>query len=269
MSKLFLKSKDVSTGVSAIKEQSSVQKYLIIPDTHRPYHDKKAWALMLQAGRILKPHGIISLGDLADNYSVSSHDKNPNRTRHLEVEVADVNQGFDDLDSLGAKEKVFIAGNHEDRLERYLMVKAPELFNIVKIQELFKLKERGWTYVPYKQHYKLAHVYFTHDTGRSGRYTAYQSQQDVGTNTVVGHAHRLSWFVEGTAEGKPHLGTCLGWLGDVEKVDYMHKVRALRDWALGFGAGYLDVKTQIMHILPVPIVNYQCVIEGKLLKFEK
>jgi predicted phosphodiesterase len=249
----------------AIKD-TGLLKYLIVPDTHAPYHDRKAWALMIKAGQVFKPDVIIHLGDLADFYCVSDFNKNPNRTRLLEDEIRSVNACISDLDSLKAKEKVFLAGNHEDRLERYLMTRAPELFNMVKIPDLLKLKERNWKYIPYKKHYKVAHMYFTHDTGRAGRYAVYQSSADVGTNTVIGHTHRLSYFIEGNAEGKAHVGASFGWLGDSEEVDYMHRVRALRDWALGFGVGYLDTKTGLMHLQPVPIVQYQCVIDGKLIK---
>ena len=240
-------------------------KYLIIPDCHIPYHDRKAFALMLKAAGVLRPDVIINLGDFSDFYCVSSHDKNPNRTTHLEDELKEVNTCFDLLDGLGAKQKVFIAGNHEDRLERYLMTKAPELFNLVQIPELFHLKERGWEYIPYKKHFKVGHIYITHDTGRAGRYAIYQSLADVGTNTVIGHTHRLSYAVEGNAEGKSNVAASFGWLGDFEKIDYMHRIRCLRDWTLGFGIAYFDTKTNIMHIQPVPIVEYQCVVEGKLI----
>ena len=53
-------------------------------------------------------------------------------------------------------------------------------------------------------------------------------------------------------------------VGDAEAADYMHHMKARKDWALGFGIGYLDEKTGLVYIVPVPIVNRTCVLEGKL-----
>lgn len=242
-----------------------LKRLLILPDTHRPYHDKKAWKLVLKAGRMMKPDIIVVGGDFADFHSVSSHDKNPNRVRCLDEEVRDVNEGLSDLDALGASEKHFISGNHEDRLERFLMQKAPELFNMVRVRDLFKLDERGWKYTAYKQHVQIGKVYFTHDAGRAGKYAHYDAQAAFEDNVVMFHTHRLGYTVVGNAKGKPHVGAMFGWLGDFDAIDYMHRVRAKRDWAMGFGEGFME-PNGVTHLRPVPIVNYGCVIDGKLIR---
>lgn len=236
-----------------------------MPDTHRPYHDKKAWNLLLKAGRAFKPDVIVVLGDFADFYSVSSHDKQPGRVRTLDEEVRDVNEGLSDLDALGAKEKHFVSGNHEDRLERYLMQKAPELFDMVRVRDLFKLDERGWRYTPYKNHLTIGKLNCTHDAGKAGLCAHYDAQKAFEGNVVIGHTHRLGYTVVGNAQGKPHVGAMFGWLGDLNAIDYMHRIRALRDWALGFGVGYMEANGTV-HLRPVPIVNYACVIDGKLIR---
>lgn len=243
-----------------------LKKLLIIPDVHIPYHDKKAVKLLHKVAKSFKPDIIVVLGDYADFYAVSSHSKDPNRSNKLEFEVNAVNAELDELDDLKAKRKVFIAGNHENRLERYLADKAPELFNVVKIPELLKLKKRGWEYVPYKMDVKIGQVYFTHDIGTAGRSAVFNAINTYQGNIVTGHTHRLAYIVEGNAKGKPHVSTSFGWLGDASQADYMHRVKAARDWALGFGVGYLDEKTGIVHVNAVPIVGYQCVVEGQLFK---
>ncbi len=151
-----------------------------------------------------------------------------------------------------------------DRLERYLMDKAPELFDVVKIPELFKLQERGWLYVPYKQSIKIAKVNFTHDTGKAGANAHVDALNDFQDNAVIGHTHRLAYAIKGNAKGEAHVGAMFGWLGDEKKADYMHRVKANRDWAKGFGIGYIDPKTQCTYLTPVPIVKYTCVVEGVL-----
>lgn len=243
-----------------------LQKVLFIPDTHVPYEDKRAFELLLKVAKQIKFDHIVILGDFADFYTVSSHDKDPNRMTGLEEEVDAVNAALDRIDALKPKTKTYVSGNHEDRLQRYLTTKAPELYNMVTIPELFKLKKRGWKYTPYKEHHKLGRIHITHDTGKAGKFANSQSLADFQDNVIIGHTHRIGYNVEGNAKGVPHVGAMFGWLGDVQKVDYMHKVKALRDWALGFGIGYLEPSTGYMHVQPVTIVNYSCVVEGKYFK---
>lgn len=238
-----------------------VKKVLFVPDTHRPFHDKRAWEILLNAGKVLKPDVLVHLGDMADMYSVSSHRKDPSRALLLDQEIADVNIGFDELDSLGASDKRFIAGNHEDRLIRYLQDKAPELFGMIDIPTLFDLEGRGWDYTPYKEHTTIGKVYATHDIGSATRYTVYRAAETFQANVVTAHTHRFAYMVEGDATGSAHVSTSFGWLGDVDQVDYMHKVKSLRNWALGFGYGYLYPNGD-MNLVPVPIVDYRVNVEG-------
>lgn len=251
-----------------VHPSGGLERVLLLPDSHRPYHDRKAWQVMMQAARVWEPDVIIILGDFADFYAVSSHSKDPNRARNLESEVEDVNRGLDELDALGAKRKFYVCGNHEDRLERYLMERAPELFNMVRIRDLFRLAERGWRFIPYKRHLKLGRLHITHDTNRAGRYAHYQSQADFGgANVVIGHTHRLGYMVEGSAQGEPHVAAQFGWLGDFSSVDYMHRVRAMRDWSHGFGVGVMEPNGNV-HLQPIPIVNGSCVVAGQLITLD-
>jgi hypothetical protein len=72
--------------------------------------------------------------------------------------------------------------------------------------------------------------------------------------------------VEGNAVGEQKLSAQFGWLGDVTQVDYMHKAKALKNWALGFGVGYYDPSSGYSYLTPVPIVKYTCVVNGKFYK---
>lgn len=240
-----------------------LKRVLIVPDTHVPYEDGRAWNLMLKCARDWKPDTIVILGDFGDFYSVSSHDKRPDRVRLLDDEVASINVRLTELDGLNASEKYFIAGNHEDRLERYLTQKAPELFNLVKVRDLFKLDSRGWKYTPYKQSLKLGKLNLTHDCGNAGGQAHTKALGTFQHNIVIGHTHRMSVAYEGNAAGESHVGAMFGWLGDVKGIDYMHQVQALRGWQLGFGVGWME-ESGVVHLAPVPMVNYACVLEGKL-----
>lgn len=242
-----------------------MKKFLIIPDVHVPYEDRSAWKLLLKAGKFFKPDTIVTLGDFVDMYAVSAHDKDPNRVRSLQEELDYAKEKLDELDELDASHKVFLAGNHEDRLSRYLMQKAPELFNTIRIEELLDLKKRGWTYVKYKDYYRIGKLNFTHDTGKSGPNAVGAALNDFQSNVVIGHIHRIGVVYGGDARGHSHVAISPGWLGDVKAVDYMHRVKANRDWHLGFATGYMDSEG-VIHVQAIPIINYKCVLEGKLIQ---
>lgn len=243
-----------------------LEPILFVPDSHFPYQDKRAWSLMIKVGKYIKPAHILIQGDFMDCAPVSSHSKDPRRILRLPAEIAATKSGLSDLESLGAKNLVYIAGNHEDRLERYLKDKAPDLIDFVNIPDLLDLSKRGWEYVPYKSHYKLGKLFVTHDTGTAGPTAHSKALNDFQNNVVIGHTHRMAYEVRGNAQGKPHVAAMFGWLGDSRKADYMHRIKALRDWSLGFGIGYLEPKSGMVYITPVPIVNYTCVVNGKLFK---
>jgi hypothetical protein len=214
--------------------------------------------------RRFKPHTIVHHGDLADFYVVSSHSKDPSRASQLKDELKVVKKLRGDLDRLGAKRKVFIEGNHEDRLRRYLEEKAPELFGMFDTDSLLGLSENGWEFTPYKSHAKVGKVFFTHDTGNSGKYTTARALDAFQHSVVIGHHHSTQFAVEGDATGKYRVGAQFGWLGDVRKVDYMQRIKAQRNWTLGFGIGYHDRDTNNVYLIPCPLVNYSVCVEGRI-----
>lgn len=243
---------------------SNLRPILIVPDTHRPYHDEKAWQLMLKVAKRFKPYHLVTIGDFGDFYAVSSHSKDPGRTRHLDKELIDVRHGLDELDRLGAEDKHFIEGNHEDRLTRYLKEKAPELFGVVNTSQLLGLRERGWHFTPYKAHTKIGKLHLTHDVESATRYSTFKALDIYQHSIVTGHAHRMQYIVEGNAVGEFKLSSQFGWLGDASKIDYTHQAHVNKNWALGFGFGYVAKDSGIAYLNPVPIIKYSCVVNGVL-----
>lgn len=246
---------------------SKLSAGLIVPDTHAPYHDVKAWKLMLKVARSLKISWMVCMGDLGDFYAVSDHDKIADRASKLTEELDSVNACLDDLDGLGANEKMFVEGNHSDRLRRYLM-KHPELFGVITVPKLLRLRERGWSYTPYKRHTKHGKVHYTHDVGVSSRNAIFRSLDLYQHSVITGHTHRMQFVVEANALGtSPKVAASFGWLGDVEQIDYMNLAKARSSWALGFGIGYYEAETQYTYFTPVPILpGYRCVVNGTLYK---
>lgn len=242
--------------------QPRTERLLIIPDTHAPYHDRKAWRIVMDVGRGFRPDVVVHMGDLADCYSLSTHSKDPARAYNWKSEREVCRRLRSEMDSLGASRKVFIEGNHSDRLRRYLIEKAPELYDHAAIDEELQLSQNGWEFVPYKSHAKVGKVYFTHDTGQGGKYSTARALETFQHSVVIGHHHAIQYFVHGDATGQHQVGAQFGWLGDPEKVDYMHSIKVKRNWALGFGIGYHDLRTGYVYLVPVPIVAGTACVEG-------
>lgn len=241
-----------------------LEKILVIPDTHVPFEDGAAFAVMMAAARVVRPDTVVFLGDFADFASVSFHPRKLGaRGYTLQEEAEAVNKRLDEVQALGASRVVFVKGNHEYRLERFLSEKAPELFGLVDTAALFQLKERGWECVEYRDHLKIGRMHFTHDVGHAGIYAHRQSRMAYEGNVVLGHTHRLAMEIAGTSKGPAHVGASFGWLGDRRSIDYMHIAKAAQ-WVLGFGLAYHERDTGNVHVVPVPIVDYRCVVEGQL-----
>lgn len=249
-----------------MRKRKATEKILIVPDTHAPYHDRKAWKVMLRASIAFAPDEIIHIGDLADCYQASTYNKSPERINTLAKELSIVRGCLDDLDALNAKKKVYLEGNHEERLRRLILDKSPALHGMVDLPTALELKARNWQWVPYREDYKLGNIYFTHDTGHAGANATTQGLATYQHSLVAGHTHRMQYIVEGDATGRQILSARFGWLGDASMVDYSHSIKARRYWPLGFGIGYHETKTGLVFISPKPIVNYKCEIEGRIYK---
>lgn len=247
------------------KPKSGLSTIALIPDCHHPNADEAAWSLMLRALAEAKPSTIVVLGDFADGESLSLHEPDEPGSRDFKDEVGVVLRALTELDALGATRKIYIEGNHEQRLSRYLARRAPALFRSMSLPELLDLKGRGWEWVPYKASVKVGKLHLTHDTGSAGMNAHRTSARDFMGSVVIGHTHRMAYEVVGRFDDSPYLAAMLGWLGSRQAAKYAHEAKSA-SWALGFGLGYHDEATGIVHVQPIPIVGGTCVVQGRLVR---
>lgn len=239
-----------------------MERILIVPDCHHPYVDKQAWKVLLAAGARFKPHRIIVLGDFGDFYCTSQHRKDPTRTARLDLEVGASNKALDQLDALGAKHKHFIFGNHEDNLRRFLIDSAPQLYHMVNVEGLFRLKERGWTWTPYGSHYRCGKVFYAHDPAGCGAYAHYRASAKYGHSIVHGHTHRAAEAYFGNAVGEKRVAIQAGWLGDASKATYYHDIGKEHEWMHAFALGRM-LPSGVTHIQLVPIIKGRACVRDR------
>jgi hypothetical protein len=241
---------------------------ILIPDCHRPYHNKRAYNLMCEVAASLNPDEIVILGDYADFYAVSSHQKDPRLQAMLNDEVEDVRIGLAELKGAFAKSKlVYLLGNHEFRLERYLTDKAPALFGMTSVELLLGLDD-SWRVVPYgpNQSYKVLNSYLTarHEPLAS---SAKATASKALCNLVYGHIHRIEESHIVGLDGTNHVCFSVGWLGDKRKDQVFSYVKNHHQWQLGFGVVYVDEKTKLFYHNKIHIIEHgkqlSCVVNGK------
>lgn len=240
--------------------------WLFVPDTHVDYHDRAAWALALGVSRALRPDGVCILGDFLDCYAVSFHEKSPSRAGRLVDEIDAANRCLDELEaaSPSARQRVFIEGNHENRLNRYIASNAKALHGMpgLTIREALRLDERGWAWVPYHEHCTIGDTAVTHDGGRAGVYAVRQTMMAMGQSLIIGHVHRVASQHESTLDGRAMVGHSFGWLGSHAEVDYRHRALARREWPHAVGVGTIDA-SGVLHSHAVPFVGGRAVVFGQ------
>lgn len=219
----------------------------------------------MKACRKFRPHIIVLLGDFADCGPLSAHARSKIEPSDFAHDVREVRRQLARLESMGADRLIYIMGNHEFRLDRYVADRAPALFNVVNLNELFELDAHGWEVCRYRKTFRLGKLNLTHDTGSAGMNAHRTAAQKHMGSTIIGHTHRFAYEVKGKFDGVPYLAAMFGWLGDAEAADYLHEAQSASDWAHGFGYGYMEEESEVVHVVPVPIIKGQCVLEGELL----
>jgi hypothetical protein len=251
---------------------------VLIPDTHFPYHDVKAWKLFKKSLEILNKdnaanggiHEIVFLGDFADFFAVSSHGTHPQVIPMLVDEVMAIKEEFDWFDeTFPDAKKVFIEGNHENRLERYLVQKAPALFGVTETENVLTIRGRpNWKFVPYgpNQSYAICGSYLKarhQPIANNAGLTARRAM----TSLVYGHIHRIESGYAVGLDGTQHVAFSVGWLGDKNKDKIFGYVKNHHDWQLGFGIVVVNEKTRHFYHQAIPIMDdYSCAINGKIIK---
>lgn len=230
------------------------RRVLLIPDTHRPYHSRRAFGLLLKAAiEIIKPDTLVILGDFGDFYAASQHDKDPRRVSKLKEELDDVAYGLDALDSIpGVKRKVYCSGNHEWRQARHIAKYAPELDGlVVSWSEYLQLGRRGWELIPYKRIGIVGNMLVTHETGIGGMHAPKRvldlTASMGATDIAFGHTHRLGMATLGSFNGRPRISVSCGWLGSHKSADYVHAIQAFSTYNHGFAYAVAD---DTGHLIP-------------------
>lgn len=140
------------------------EKFLLIADAHIPYHDKGSLSMALDYGRKREVDTILILGDFIDFYSCSFWDTDPRR-RNFQEEVKAAHSILETIRQQFPKARIiYKLGNHEERYERYMRVKAPELlgYEAFEFAQIIKADKFDLEMVGDKRIIKIGRLHCVH-----------------------------------------------------------------------------------------------------------
>jgi predicted phosphodiesterase len=195
------------------------RKLLVINDLHIPYHDKRAVKLILYIINALRPNALVINGDLVDFYPLSAHVS----TAQFDPSTLD-----DELDtaieflhevSKSVGEIVYILGNHEDRLDRFIEHNAKPFRNLLTMENLLKQEDFSCDLeiLPYNSAYNVPNtdLYIQHSPpsyGVTGSMTSLKKKLDA--THIFGCTHRVQHSCLTGKSGRYYSCYFNGWIGD-------------------------------------------------------
>jgi predicted phosphodiesterase len=162
-------------GVCQPKSEKDVREDYVLPtvnnnclllfDVHAPYHEESAIDAMLEWGKAKGINTIILGGDFMDFYGIS-HFIRDSRKRNLQYELDAGYELLYYIQNKLHKAKIFyLPGNHEYRLDRYLMVKAPELLSVdpgLGLDYFLHFSDFGINYLRHSQLIRAGNLFIGH-----------------------------------------------------------------------------------------------------------
>lgn len=212
---------------------------LILADLHIPYHDRGAIIAALKFGKKNGANAVILNGDIGDFFSISFWEKDP-RKRDFAEELQTVREFITTVRQEFPKARlIYKLGNHEERWERYMFVKAPELLDVPEFQFDKLLGLHPEEIVGDKRPIRLGDLNLIH--GHEYRF-AISNPVNAARGlflrakayAMCAHHHQTSSHSERTVEQKNRGTWSIGCLCDLHP-DYM----PLNNW--NHGLGFVEV----------------------------
>jgi hypothetical protein len=225
---------------------------------------------MLYAAQYIRPlNEIIILGDFADFYNINRYGRSSTIKESLHEEIESVRFRLKQIQELfPTAKRVFLEGNHEYRLKRYIDDNCSHLYNYIDIGKLLKLEEAGFTLIPYTPDQSYAvlgtSMLARHEPIGGGANSANSTVSKASSSVVFGHTHKIQEHNSVSLSGESFKGWSLGWLGDNESEVFSY-VKGHHQWQLGFGVLTVTDNewfTQTVEIKKSADGRYVCVLEG-------
>jgi predicted phosphodiesterase len=231
-------------------------KILYLSDLHFPYQNNEAIKLALDYGKNKGVDCILLNGDILDFATISRHEKDF-RARSIKDEFDAARMFLNTLRKHFPKAKiVFKYGNHDERWEKYLYMKAPEIFdmNDFELDILLRFGELKIDCVKDKRPITIGKLMVLHGHelagGAGGVNPARSTFLKTFSNVLVGHFHKTSSNTETTLNGDMIAVNSVGCLCDLNP-HYM----PINRHNLGFAYIEHNIKSGEYHLENLKIIK--------------
>lgn len=219
------------------------KKGIVFADSHIPFQDKLCLDSILDYADRYKPDFIIILGDLIDFYKISRFIKNPKK-RNVKTEIKLTRDFLSDLRLRFPNSKIYYkSGNHEDRLEKYIIQNAPEIHELVEdlLTNQLTLDDLNIRYI--SKPFRMGKLWFLHGHEKPGgsynpEYICNVMWKYIYSHFLVAHFHRQQKKIFKNIEKETF------WTGAVGYTAGVLEYAILNQWTQGFCTLQFDSKGQ-------------------------
>jgi predicted phosphodiesterase len=184
------------------------KRLLILSDIHIPYHSIDALTCVFDYAKKEKPDTVVLNGDTIDFFRLSKFNKNP-KSRSFAEELNTFKEFFAILKKTFKAKIIFKIGNHEERYNHFLWMKANELEGVkeFKLEEIIKARAEGIDVVGDKRIMKAGdlNVIHGHEFGQN-IFSPVNIARGLflkgKTSAIQGHNHQSSEHTESDMNGK-------------------------------------------------------------------
>lgn len=186
---------------------------VVLNDLQIPFQDNQVvYDLALPFVRDLQPDLLLLNGDIADCYALTTkHDRLRNDIPDIDLEIVECARLMDTFGPLATR-RVWLGGNHEFRLDRYLAANAKELGRrYSSFDQFYDLKDHGFEWIAYTGRdkdfvpgvFNLGKLTVTHGflIGAYSGLAAKKHFDRLGTSVLHGHTHRLGVYYKTNLKG--------------------------------------------------------------------
>lgn len=205
-------------------------------DFHCPFHDIKAIRKVIKHIKAIRPKTLVLLGDFIDCYRISRFIRDP-KSLDLYGEIEAGNELLDTIqnDVPGNTDIVWLDGNHEYRMKKYVWGKVPELDGLISVEKHMGLKERGIKYYRYGTPLVIDGVILKHGAKLSNVSAGYSVKKEMdveSASVIMGHTHRLA-LIYRSYRTHTIFGVEAGHLCDMSRIDYLQDAGGTANWQQG------------------------------------
>lgn len=221
----------------------------VINDLHIPFHCVEALQVVFSILSVVQPSKLLLDGDVVDFRPLSRFDKDPFDVLKLQDDLDQAHQILLALRKLLPNtEFIYLSGNHEDRLQKYLH-KTPELFPLecLKLENLLHLKEVNCTYIPDGKPYLWNGWNIVHgDVVRANAGNTAQGMiTKYGSSGLNGHVHRAAVVY------KRNHTQSYTWIENGCLCDLSPEYLSVADWQHSMSLLHFDGTTVNPELIPI------------------